>query len=43
MNGRKVKQLRKEYNKLYKDKEVLYNINSRVVENKTFRQFKKNK
>ena len=43
MRGKKVKQLRKEYNKLYNDKEVLYDINSRVIENKTFRQFKQHK
>jgi len=30
------------FSEFLEDKEVLYDINGRIVENKTFRQFKKN-
>jgi hypothetical protein len=39
MRGKKVKKIRKEYEKL--GIETQYNINSQVVEGITFRQFKK--
>ena len=41
MRGKKAKQLRREYNKLYGGKKLLYNIKSQIVDGLTFKQFKK--